>query len=292
MPTPTSFDLDLVEVAVERMKRAHHFVQVAFAQFEATGQLDWVEMAGLARGLVTLIPDPGSFTPLRAWGPYESAHAINVTLIAISIGRGLGLSKTTLAELSLAALLHDLGKSIPARHPNRSQLASKATHGEVGHLVLQEVIEIPPRVPEWIRDHHERINGTGPLGRNDPSIEAQCIGIADVYDANVTPHGVRASISPHSAWRGTLVAGQGRFSEAVIEAFKRCTHPYPPGTPVRLTDGSTVVVVSDTSPEDPLAPVVAAGEQHFINLGEYKAPRIIGLAPPLHYRRQQQEAHA
>jgi HD-GYP domain-containing protein (c-di-GMP phosphodiesterase class II) len=55
------------------------------------------------------------FAALMNHDAYTHAHCVNVSLLSIAIGRLLGLARTDLANLGVAALLHDVGKlNVPA----------------------------------------------------------------------------------------------------------------------------------------------------------------------------------
>src|SRR5207247_6343596 len=47
---------------------------------------------------------------------YTYAHAVNVTLVAVTMGHFLELDRRALADLGVAALLHDVGKSVVGAH--------------------------------------------------------------------------------------------------------------------------------------------------------------------------------
>jgi HD-GYP domain-containing protein (c-di-GMP phosphodiesterase class II) len=49
-------------------------------------------------------------TSIKDYDDYTYHHSVNVSILSIALGHRLGLSKKTLAELGLSALMHDLGK--------------------------------------------------------------------------------------------------------------------------------------------------------------------------------------
>jgi HD-GYP domain-containing protein (c-di-GMP phosphodiesterase class II) len=60
-------------------------------------------------------------TTIKDYDDYTYHHSVNVSILSIALGRRLGLSKKTLAELGLSALLHDLGKvEVPKEILNKS----------------------------------------------------------------------------------------------------------------------------------------------------------------------------
>ena len=55
----------------------------------------------------------------------------------------------------------------------------------------------------------------------------------------------------------------------VVTAFEQHVLPYPPESPVRLSDGTLAIVVTPSAPDDPLMPVIRAGDGKEYNLSEY-----------------------
>jgi len=105
--------------------------------------------------------------------------------------------------LSLASRLHDIGKLfIPADILNKPgklneiEWALIENHPEEGFKILKEIHFGPP-VAEIVRQHHERIDGSGyPRGLKNEEImlEARIIAAADVVEA----------ISSHRPYRPAL----------------------------------------------------------------------------------------
>lgn len=137
---------------------------------------------------------------LAATGTDFQKHPVNVASLAVMIGLGSGYStKRTIGDISMAALLHDLGLAkLPA------DLALKA-HRKVG-LSLSEIellknhvkhsievieernIQITPLSRTMIEQHHELYNGTGyprHLRGLQVSPFAQILHIADEIDQHV-----------------------------------------------------------------------------------------------------------
>src|ERR1044072_2282952 len=60
-------------------------------------------------------------TALKDHDEYTYAHCVNVSILSISMGNALGLSRQTLADLGVAGLLHDIGKlMIPGERIGRA----------------------------------------------------------------------------------------------------------------------------------------------------------------------------
>lgn len=120
------------------------------------------------------------------------SHSLNVALISRAIGKWLSLSKEDLATLTLAGLLHDIGKTqIPEsilNKPSRytdEEFAQMKSHPLLGKKILNDK-GFDPRILYAALQHHERSDGSGyPRGLEDDEIDdfASIVAIADVYDA-------------------------------------------------------------------------------------------------------------
>lgn len=248
-------------------------------RFRPNGALDWPGAEAIVKELYELLPPmPEPVPGLRATGGYDEAHAINVAVYAMTVARGMGLPASRMVEVGLAGLFHDLGKIMPQSHPKKAELSRFEEHGAIGRVMLLEHFEVLPRLTEWVGDHHERVDGSGPRGTTTPALEAQIIGLCDIYDANLTPHPRRATLTPHSAWNVAMAVAPRKFDPAVVAAFKAHLRPYPPGTRVVLTGGTPAVIVTPAASEHPLAPVVRCGDGKHYDLAAFAAPRVVGLA--------------
>ena len=141
--------------------------------------------------------------------PYTAGHQKRVADLARSIGAEMGLPSDTIEGIRVAAAIHDIGKvSVPAEilsKPGRlteNEFELIKDHAETGYDILKDV-EFPWPVAETIRQHHERLDGSGyPRGLkgNDMLMEARVIALADVVEAIVShrpfrpAHGIEAAL--------------------------------------------------------------------------------------------------
>lgn len=120
------------------------------------------------------------------------SHSLNVGLIARSIGKWLQLSKEDLRVLTLAGLVHDIGKTqIPDNILNKpgkytdEEFALMKSHPLMGKRILNDK-GFDSRILFATLQHHERSDESGyPRGLSEDEIDdfASIIAIADVYDA-------------------------------------------------------------------------------------------------------------
>ncbi len=171
---------------------------------------------------------------VRDWGQsiesadtYTHGHCERVASYAVAVARALGLNDDQQTTVRLGAYLHDLGKvRVPHEILNKAgqltpeEIAMIQRHPAHGVEML-EGIEFPWDLKPIIRWHHEKADGTGypdRLAGEQIPIEAQIIGVVDVYDALTTNRSYRAAM-PHTAAIEILRASRHWWRAGVFEAF-------------------------------------------------------------------------
>lgn len=131
--------------------------------------------------------------------PYTSGHQKRVEELVTAIAEELDFDKNKIRMLSIAALVHDIGKigipaSILSKPAKLTEIETKMVkiHPEVGYNILKE-IDFDYPVAEIILQHHEKLDGTGyPKGLRAGEIlfEAKILAVADAMEAMVShrPH--------------------------------------------------------------------------------------------------------
>jgi PAS domain S-box-containing protein len=140
--------------------------------------------------------------------PYTAGHQRQVAELCVGIARQLGLSEERIRGLDLAASIHDLGKvSIPAEilsKPGRLtpiEFELVKTHPDTGYEIVKD-IDFPWPIAEMVRQHHERLDGSGyPRGLKGDEIllEARIIAVADVLDAMASHRPYRPGLGLEAA---------------------------------------------------------------------------------------------
>lgn len=138
---------------------------------------------------------------------YDStyAHSLNVALISRMIGIWLNFSSEDLDTLTLAGLLHDIGKTkIPDDVLNKEtrltdeEFEMIKMHPQYGYDILKKQ-PVDSHIKKSALMHHERCDGSGyPMGLTLDEIDdfALIIAIADVYDAMTAARSYREPLCP------------------------------------------------------------------------------------------------
>jgi len=194
----------------------------------------------------------------------EAAHAVNVMVLALLLGRTLQLQGSGLHDLGLAALLHDIGKVTMPAHIGESGAPLSAAElqryrSHVGESVaLGQAMGLPSDVLIAIAQHHEMADGSGyplQLLGEDLSVAGRILALVNVYDRLCNPLQGAEPLTPHEAVSQLYAQRKGCFDPVVLESFIRMMGVYPPGSLVELVDGRLGLVVS-VDAMHPLRPVV------------------------------------
>ncbi|MEI6029778.1 MAG: HD domain-containing phosphohydrolase [Synechococcaceae cyanobacterium ELA739] len=144
----------------------------------------------------------------EARDPYTAGHELRVSALASAIATAMQLSPQQVEGIRISGLVHDIGKfTIPAEiltKPTRlspEELALVRTHAEAGYEALRP-IAFPWPVAEAVRQHHERLDGSGyPQGlKGDQiSLEARILAVADTVEAMATNRPYRHALGIEAA---------------------------------------------------------------------------------------------
>lgn len=214
------------------------------------------EMLGDGESAIRLLSD--------GMGDKASMHPVNVTIISLLLGKALGLTKSDMVDLGMAAFLHDIGKSqLPGRvrwlEDNFSSAEYKLYQEHVGQSVaLGKGMALTAGALQAIAQHHELIDGSGfpiRLKGDSLSMPAKILSLVNRYENLCNPSRPAAAITPHEALSLIFAQLKTRFDGVALSAFIRMMGVYPPGSVVQLVDDRYAIVVSVNSSR-PLKPRV------------------------------------
>jgi PAS domain S-box-containing protein/putative nucleotidyltransferase with HDIG domain len=158
---------------------------------------------------------------------YTAGHQRNVEKLACAIALEMKLSEERTNNLSLGALIHDIGKVyIPSDILNKPGKITPLeyqiiqTHVEQGYQVVKE-IDFPEEIHTMVYQHHERLDGSGyPLGLSgdDIILESRILGVADVVEAMVSYRPYRSSLGIENALEEIQLFKGIKYDVEVVEA--------------------------------------------------------------------------
>jgi len=181
-------------------------------------------------------------------------HALNVTMLALMLGREAGLNSGEMCALGLGTLLHDMGKE---RVPSQILLKKTAWTTAERNFYLQHVVygvELAEKLPnlpvgamEVIALHHEMLDGSGfPGGFKEGRIGklARIAAIANTFDNACNRVNPADSLTPAQALSVMFKRDRAKYDSALMQHFVRCLGVYPPGSIVRLNNEAIALVVN------------------------------------------------
>ncbi|MCI8496318.1 MAG: HD-GYP domain-containing protein [Lachnospiraceae bacterium] len=175
------------------------------------------------------------------------AHSVNVALISRMLGGWLHLSEDDLDILTLAGLLHDIGKCVINTKVllkpgplTPLEYAEVKRHPTAGAKLLASQ-SLDSRIQEAALMHHERCDGSGyPSGlqRTEISEFAKILAIADVYDAMTSNRCYRKGLCPFEVIATFEREGLEKYETEYILTFLTHIIDSYMGNSVLLNDGS------------------------------------------------------
>lgn len=160
--------------------------------------------------------------------PLTAEHSRRTARVARALAEKLGLGGDELAAVEDGALLHDVGKlglGDDLLHKSLDLTAvewsQRAQHPHIGARLI-EGFDLLPGTAAIIRQHHERVDGTGypfQLRGQEITLAARIVAVADAYDTMRHDKPYRAARSPEAALRELEANAGTQFDRLVVDAF-------------------------------------------------------------------------
>jgi putative nucleotidyltransferase with HDIG domain len=135
----------------------------------------------------------------------QHGHSLRVGRYAAGMAEALGLTAKEINEIRAAAYLHDIGKVSVDKHIfsktgalEPTEFREMSDHTVVGHQIVSAVQFPWEGVPEVVRSHHERADGSGypdHLRSDEVSLPVKIVAVADTFDAMLSDRPYRKKLS-------------------------------------------------------------------------------------------------
>jgi len=202
-------------------------------------------------------------TALKDHDEYTYAHCVNVSVLSISIGQKLGLPRPALANLGVAALMHDLGKlMVPAdvlQKPGRltpEELELVQLHPLHGVRMICRLRGLMPLTLDCMRvafQHHMNADYSGyprVAGGGGQAVFSRIVTVADLFDALTAHRAYRARpFTGFEALRALVNRKRQHLDPGATWALVRTVGCYPAGTAM-ITESDHVVLSLSPNPDD------------------------------------------
>jgi len=161
---------------------------------------------------------------------YTAEHTRGVARRAVQVGEELGLAPVRLRELAVGGLVHDVGKlAVPNEILQKPGALTDdefdviKRHPDMGADLVRE-LGFSAQVGKLVRDHHERLDGSGyprGLGAPDVDIETRILALCDVFDALLSKRVYRDAWTLADALELISRESGAKFDPACVDALER-----------------------------------------------------------------------
>lgn len=173
-----------------------------------------------------------SIMEVSSYDYYTYTHSINVCMYSVAIGLTLNLPPLEMKILSEGALFHDIGKSkIDINIINKNGKLSDEEfrkiqeHPVLGVKILKENGVENRSILEIVKEHHEKQNGNGypsHLRRENISMLAQMVTVADIFDALTTERSYKKAMSTFEALSLMKSVMKDELNPTILKSFISC----------------------------------------------------------------------
>ncbi|NGZ12308.1 HD-GYP domain-containing protein [Vibrio aestuarianus] len=181
-------------------------------------------------------------------------HSLNVSVIAMMIGKAKGYDAQKIKELAFAALFHDMGKiKVPTAIVRKKtkltepELNYLKLHTKYGLEIASHIESFPDSAKKVIEQHHELNDGSGyPLGLKEADIDelSQVITVANAFDNLCHPNIVAEQKIPYIALSYMYKHCKHLYSNENLNILVKFMGVFPPGTVVQLSNNMVGLVIS------------------------------------------------
>jgi putative nucleotidyltransferase with HDIG domain len=156
-------------------------------------------------------------------------HSLRVGRYAAAIGEAMGMEPNEVGALRSAGYLHDIGMVAVDRRLfgkpaalDAEEFQEMADHTVVGHQIVSSV-EFPwPKIPETVRWHHERSDGSGypdGLALDDLPMAVRIVALAETFDAMTSTRPYRQPLSVGNALSELVRVSPLKYDANVVQAL-------------------------------------------------------------------------
>ena len=156
-------------------------------------------------------------------------HSLRVGRYAHAIGEALGMSPADVASLRSAGYLHDIGKvAVDKRLFGKTskldpeEYREMRDHTTIGHHIVSQVQFPWPHIPEIVRWHHERGDGSGyPDGLHSDEMpqSVRIVALADTFDAMTSERPYREPMSIGTALQELIRMTPEKYDPEAVQAL-------------------------------------------------------------------------
>lgn len=199
-------------------------------------------------------------TGVKNWEGYLYCHAVNTSILAVGLGRALGMKRHDCRDLGVAAALVDIGNvSVDLAYLDGADALDEEgweaiyEHPFRGVSVLGRYQELDPVLVRSVNaslTHHKWYDGGGYPAKlkTKRNLFSEIIAVCDRYDAMTTPRPWRPrAMTPAEALEWLARASGRELNPLVVKAFVQWIGSVPSGSLVLLEGGQIGIVLGAAS---------------------------------------------
>lgn len=166
---------------------------------------------------------------LVQYNSYTYIHSVQVSSYCAALYKFMQVPDEDITDILVGAMFHDYGKTYISKEilekPDKLtalEFNEVKKHSLYGYSALSELNTFSPMALSIVRDHHEKIDGTGyPNGRKEEELSkhARIASIADVYSALTTDRSYRKAMSSEVALKIMENEMRGSFDVYYLAIF-------------------------------------------------------------------------
>jgi len=160
-------------------------------------------------------------------------HAERIKILSEKVGKHLNLSETTMEELDLTAIMHDIGmisisKEILNKRGklNQREMKEIMKHAEIGYHLLVASPNLAG-IGDYVLAHHENYDGTGypqGLSGGDIPLISRIIAVVDSYEAMTHERSYRETKTHEEAVAEILSLSGTKYDPSIVHAFLKAVN--------------------------------------------------------------------
>jgi len=266
---PENLSLPEFKISEDALGPVLSTYQALLANVESGRSFDYSALKGTTDRVVALFQDAkASFLPSISQGYFDDFtfhHSVNVSLIATKVAASITRDHDTIRRISLAALLHDIGKTwVPAEilyKPGKltpAEIEEMKVHPVLGAEILLGTPGIDPFSVAACFAHHINLTDRSYPKTSVPyegDWATQLISVIDVYEALTAVRPYKDPLSTEQAFDCMLSMPAMRPRLSMVKLLYDLIGPYPVGAIVELSTKERAIVLSQ-NPSVPHQPKV------------------------------------
>ncbi len=241
-------------------------LEETFASIGSQSKIQLSTTRRLIQSIFNHIVDNEAFvqglTNIKNFHEYTLNHSMNVCILAIALGRRLGLDRNELVDLGISAFFHDFGKldtppeilDKPARLDDKERgiIERHPYQGAEKLVQVRELKQLPLQAIHVAMEHHIKEDFSGYpryFKRQSVNLFSKIVKIVDFFDAITTPRVYRPKAFGRDEALVLMLQHSGKeFHPLLLKEFIRMMGIYPVGTLVAL-DTKEVGIVVENNPD-------------------------------------------